>query len=100
MAVIFLRRAGVRVKCRNVTYLGLIHVDIWQKQTLDCKTIILQLKTNKFKKIKQKKERKRVRRKAHSQETENSLQVFYTLINNIFLYSPLPVDRRSFSFSV
>ena len=29
-------------------YLWLIHVDIWQKPTQYCKTIILQLKTNKF----------------------------------------------------
>ena len=31
--------------------------------------------------------RKRVRRKAHPQATENSLHVFYMLINKIFLYS-------------
>ena len=38
----------MRIKCGNVTYLGLIHVDMWQKPTQHCKTIILQLKTNKF----------------------------------------------------
>ena len=33
-------------------YLGLIHVDIWQKPTQYCKAIILQLKINKiFKKF-------------------------------------------------
>ena len=31
-------------------YLWLIHVDVWQKPTWYCKTIILQLKMDKFKK--------------------------------------------------
>ena len=38
----------MRIKCGNVTYLALIHVDMWQKPTQHCKTITLQLKTNKF----------------------------------------------------
>ena len=29
-------------------YLWLIHVDVWQKPTQNCKAIILQLKINKF----------------------------------------------------
>ena len=33
----------------------LIHVDIWQKPTQHCKAIILQLKMNKFFKLKKKK---------------------------------------------
>ena len=32
-------------------YLWLIHVDVWQKATQHCKAIILQLKTNKLKKL-------------------------------------------------
>ena len=46
MAVTYLGRSGVRVQWGNVTYLGLIHVDIWQKPTQYCKIIILQLKIN------------------------------------------------------
>ena len=30
------------------TDLGLIHTDVWQKPTQDCKAIILQLKVNNF----------------------------------------------------
>ena len=37
---------------RTYVYLWLIHVDIWQKPTQHCKSIILQLKINKFKKNK------------------------------------------------
>ena len=37
-----LKREGTYV------YLGLIHVDVWQKQTQYCRAIILQLKINKF----------------------------------------------------
>ena len=37
------KRAGTNI------YLWLIHVDVWQKPTLFCKAIILQLKINKFK---------------------------------------------------
>ena len=37
---------------KTYVYLWLIHVDIWQKLTQYCKAIILQLKTNKFKKKK------------------------------------------------
>ena len=33
-------------------YIGLIHIDVWQKPTQHCKAIILQLKINTFKKIK------------------------------------------------
>ena len=33
---------------RTYVYLWLIHADIWQKPTQYCKTIILQLNTNKF----------------------------------------------------
>ena len=38
---------------RTWIYLWLIHVDVWQKPTQYPKAIILQLKVNKFKKIKQ-----------------------------------------------
>ena len=33
-------------------YLGLIHVDVWQKPTQNCKAIMLQLKINEIKKKK------------------------------------------------
>ena len=40
-------------------YLWLIHVDVWQKPTQYCKTIILQLKINNFfKKLKKKRKQK------------------------------------------
>ena len=32
-------------------YLWLVHVDVWQKPTQHCKAVILQLKINKFKKL-------------------------------------------------
>ena len=32
-------------------YLWLVHVDVWQKLTQQCKAITLQLKRNKFKKL-------------------------------------------------
>ena len=52
---------GDRFKMEGTyTYLGLIHVDVWQKPTQYCKTIILPLKTNKFKLNYKKKERKTV----------------------------------------
>ena len=44
---------GSRGKGHNV-YLYLIHVDVWQKPIQYCKAVILQLKTNKFKKIHEK----------------------------------------------
>ena len=40
---------------RTYVYLWLIHVDVWQKPTQQCKAIILQLKINKFYRNKQKK---------------------------------------------
>ena len=45
-----IREVGGRFK-KEGTYvsLRLIHVDVWQKPTLFCKAIILQLKINKFK---------------------------------------------------
>ena len=35
-------------RCRAYVYIWLIHVDIWQKPTQYCKTIIPQFKINKF----------------------------------------------------
>ena len=44
---------GRRLKRKEINvYLGLIHVDIWQKLTQYCKAIILQLKINLKKKLK------------------------------------------------
>ena len=43
--------AGRFKKEETYVYLWLIHVDVWQKPTKFCKTIILQLK-NKFKILK------------------------------------------------
>ena len=43
------RRKGGFEREGTCVYLWLIHVDVWQKPTQYCKTIILQLKINKFK---------------------------------------------------
>ena len=40
--------------------LWLIHVDVWQKPTQYCKAVILQLKINKLKKMKNKQTKKEV----------------------------------------
>ena len=47
------REVGRRLKREGTcVYLWLIHIDVWQKPTKHCKTIILQLKINKFSKKK------------------------------------------------
>ena len=40
---------GSRGREGKYLYLGLIHVDVWQKPIQYCKAIILQLKVNNFK---------------------------------------------------
>ena len=42
-------KGGGRFKREGTcVYLWLIHIDVWQKPTKHCKTIVLQLKINKF----------------------------------------------------